>query len=127
MPVGQANTLPAIAKLAAMIEKLELSCFTPFSKQQGPMPKAVLKSVLTNSYAVANSREINARLALQRERGNAVDLFAIRNAAVIFAPARLLGIAKKIGASDMMVMANLGAAKPGEIAFRPIRASAVKE
>ena len=56
----------------------------------------------------------------------AVHLIAIRHAAVILAPSRLLRVAEQIRASDMVVVADLGAAHAAEKFLRPIRASAVE-
>ena len=57
------------------------------------------------------SREVHRGLAPHGELGDALDLFAIGDAAAIFAPRGLLGIAQKVGAADVVVMANLSAAK----------------
>jgi hypothetical protein len=53
--------------------------------------------------------EIDTRPVLHRQSRKAARLFAIRGAAVIFAPACLLRVAEQISARDMMVMADLGA------------------
>jgi hypothetical protein len=50
---------------------------------------------------------------------NAVDLIAVRNAAVIFAPRSFSFIAKEIGASNVMVMPDIGATKAREVSFPP--------
>jgi hypothetical protein len=53
-------------------------------------------------------------------------LFAIRHAAVILAPSAFLSIAKEIGARDVVMMANLRAAQPGEVRLRLIGARAIE-
>ena len=54
----------------------------------------------------------------QRRRRNHEILLAIRHAAVIFAPSDFAGIGREIRASDMMMLANFGAAQAGEDNFR---------
>lgn len=75
--------------------------------------------------ALPVASEIDARLRAHRQRRDPVHLFAIRHAAMILAPGRLLRIAKQIGSGDVVVMADLGAAKAAEIALSIVRASAV--
>jgi hypothetical protein len=53
-------------------------------------------------------------------------LVAIRGAAVIFSPSRFLRVTEQIRASDMMMVTSFAATETGEVAFRPIRASAVE-
>lgn len=61
----------------------------------------------------------------ERQRRNAADLVAVVDAAIIFAPRGFLRIAEQVRACQMMVMANLAATQPAEIALRPIRAGAI--
>jgi hypothetical protein len=76
--------------------------------------------------ALPVTRKINARLPIQSEVGNLANLLAIGYAAVIFAPRRLLRVTQEIGTGDMVMMTGFRATQAGEIAFRPIRASAVE-
>jgi hypothetical protein len=55
-----------------------------------------------------------------------VNLFAIRQAAIVFSPRCFLRKAEQIGPGDMVMMTNLATAQAAEIAFRPIRAGTVK-
>ena len=72
------------------------------------------------------AREVHRRLAVKSKTGNALDLFAVRNAAVILAPSAFLSVAKEVCTRDVVMVANLRAAQPGEIAFRHVGASAVE-
>ncbi len=60
----------------------------------------------------------------QRLRGDHEILLAIRNAAVIFAPSDFAGIGREIGAGDMMMLADFGAAKARKEALGLVRARA---
>ena len=71
--------------------------------------------------AAASSGEVHRVPALHGESGNPVDLLAIGGAAVVFAPCGFLSVAEKLGTSDMVVVADLGTAKPAEVLFRPVR------
>ena len=44
----------------------------------------------------------------------------------VFAPRHFAGILAKIWSGNMMVLADFGAAEPGEITFRPVRAGAIR-
>ncbi len=52
-------------------------------------------------------------------------LLAIRHAAMIFAPSDLAGIGREIRASDMMMLANFGAAEARDKRFGSVRESAI--
>jgi hypothetical protein len=54
--------------------------------------------------------EVHALAALHRQRGHAVHLIAIRDAAVILAPRRLLRVSEEISASNVIVNADFGGA-----------------
>ncbi len=72
------------------------------------------------------SREVYRGLAGKGKTGNALDLFAVRNAAVVFAPSAFLSVAKQVSTRDVVMMADFRAAKPGEVAFRHVGAGTVK-
>ena len=55
--------------------------------------------------------EVHRRFAAHRQRYDPVDLFTVRSPAMIFAPRAFLSVAEQVGSGDVMVMANLGAAK----------------
>lgn len=70
--------------------------------------------------------EINRLAALHCQPRNLLHLIAVRHAAVILAPRRLLRIAEQVIAADMVMMTNLSAAHAAEKFLCPIRASAVE-
>jgi hypothetical protein len=65
--------------------------------------------------ALPVTRKIHRRLATHSKTGNATDLFAIGNAAVIFPPSGFLRKTQQIRACDMMVMAGFTATEPSKI------------
>ena len=56
----------------------------------------------------------------RRQAAGGGELFAVGGAAGVLAPGQLAGILVQIRTGDMMMLADLGAAQPGEIAFRLI-------
>jgi hypothetical protein len=70
--------------------------------------------------------EIYRPLHLHRQTRKAGHFVAIRDAAVIFALRSLLGVPEQVGASDMMVVADLAATHAAEKLLCPVRASAVE-
>jgi hypothetical protein len=61
----------------------------------------------------------------QRSRSNHQILLPIRNAAMILTPSNLAGTGSEIRASDMVMLANFGAAHAGEKALGLVRAGAL--
>src|SRR5277367_1014267 len=69
--------------------------------------------------------EIHARLVLSDKPDDGAVLRAIAHLAMVVAPSRLGGIARKVNPRNMMMMTDLGAAQAAEQVLRAIRASAV--
>jgi hypothetical protein len=61
----------------------------------------------------------------ERQSADGTELVAIGVAASSFAPGHFAGILAEMRPGNVMVLADLGAAEPGEIAFRLVRASAI--
>jgi len=70
--------------------------------------------------------EIDARLVRHRQGHDAVNLAAIRIAAMILAPGGFLREPREVRAGNVVVMADFAAPHPAEKALRPIRARAVQ-
>ena len=64
--------------------------------------------------ALVIAAKINARLAGERERGDAANLGAIVNAARIFTPGRFLRVAEQVRASDVVIVTDLTATHAAE-------------
>jgi hypothetical protein len=75
--------------------------------------------------ALPVAAEIGAGPARHGQLGNAADLLAVGHAAAVLAPRGFLGVAQQIDAADMVVVADFGPAKAGEVFLRPIRAGVV--
>jgi len=69
--------------------------------------------------------KIDAWLTRHGELSDASDLFAVGDAAAVFPPGCLLGVAEEIGAGDVVVVTGLGPAKAAEVLLGPVGASAV--
>jgi hypothetical protein len=61
----------------------------------------------------------------KRRRRNRAVLFAVRNAAIVFAPCDLGCIGVQVQAADVMVLAKLGAAQPRKVGLGLIGAGAI--
>ena len=75
--------------------------------------------------ALPISGKIDRLPSIQSQASNPLCLPTIGNAPVILAPRAFLRIAEQIWPSDMVMVADLGAAQATEISFRPIGASIV--
>src|SRR5437660_7621267 len=64
--------------------------------------------LVTRSMSLPISAEIHRRPALHCQTGNHMNLIAIANPAMVFAPACLLRIAKQVRPGDMMMVPGLG-------------------
>jgi hypothetical protein len=71
------------------------------------------------------AREVDRRSAPHRQADDAIDLLAVADATEVVAPDGLLGVAKQIGACDVMVMTGFATAQAGEIGFCPVGAGTV--
>ncbi len=75
--------------------------------------------------------EVDRWPASHRQSGDAIDLLAVTDAALVLTPGRLLGVAEEIGPGDVVVMPKFTATqtgrppRTGEVGFRTIRAGAV--